>query len=92
MLLELENAVLSYGKIEALHGISLEVAEGEVVALIGANGAGKTSTMRALSGVRGLTRGQGHLRRRGRHQAARRPADAQGARACRPRVAASSPA
>ena len=58
MLLELEDAVLHYGKIEALHGISLEVAEGEIVALIGANGAGKTSTMRALSGVRGLVSGR----------------------------------
>lgn len=58
MLLELEDAVLNYGKIEALHGISLEVAEGEIVALIGANGAGKTSTMRALSGVRGLATGR----------------------------------
>ena len=58
MLLELEDAVLNYGKIEALHGISLEVAEGEVVSLIGANGAGKTSTMRALSGVRGLANGK----------------------------------
>ena len=50
MLLEMKDAVLSYGKIEALHGISLQVEEGEVVSLIGANGAGKTSTMRALSG------------------------------------------
>ena len=58
MLLELENAVLNYGKIQALHGISVEVAEGEVVSLIGANGAGKTSTMRALSGVRGLASGK----------------------------------
>jgi branched-chain amino acid transport system ATP-binding protein len=58
MLLKLEDVVLNYGKIEALHGISLEVAEGEVVALIGANGAGKTSTMRAISGVRGLTSGK----------------------------------
>ena len=57
MLLELKDAVLNYGKIEALHGISVEVAEGEVVSLIGANGAGKTSTMRALSGVRGLASG-----------------------------------
>ncbi|WP_457206422.1 ABC transporter ATP-binding protein, partial [Nocardioides sp. P5_C9_2] len=57
MLLKLEDVVLNYGKIEALHGISLEVAEGEVVALIGANGAGKTSTMRAISGVRGLHSG-----------------------------------
>ena len=58
MLLKLEDVVLNYGKIEALHGISLEVKEGEVVALIGANGAGKTSTMRAISGVRGLTSGR----------------------------------
>jgi branched-chain amino acid transport system ATP-binding protein len=57
MLLELKDAVLNYGKIQALHGISVEVAEGEVVSLIGANGAGKTSTMRALSGVRGLAAG-----------------------------------
>ena len=57
MLLQLDTAVLNYGKIQALHGISLEVAEGEIVALIGANGAGKTSTMRALSGVRGLASG-----------------------------------
>ena len=57
MLLKLEDVVLNYGKIEALHGISLDVAEGEVIALIGANGAGKTSTMRAISGVRGLTSG-----------------------------------
>ena len=57
MLLELNDAVLNYGKIQALHGISVEVAEGEVVSLIGANGAGKTSTMRALSGVRGLAAG-----------------------------------
>ena len=58
MLLELHDAVLNYGKIQALHGISVEVAEGEVVSLIGANGAGKTSTMRALSGVRGLASGR----------------------------------
>lgn len=57
MLLEMNDAVLSYGKIEALHGISLTVDAGEIVALIGANGAGKTSTMRALSGVRGLSAG-----------------------------------
>ena len=56
-LLELKDVVLTYGKIEALHGISVTVDEGEVVALIGANGAGKTSTMRAVSGVRGLHAG-----------------------------------
>ena len=58
MLLELEDVTLSYGKIEALHGISLTVNEGEVVALIGANGAGKTSTMRAISGLRGVSPGR----------------------------------
>ncbi len=58
MLLELKDATLAYGKIEALHGISMQVNEGEVVAMIGANGAGKTSTMRAVSGLRGLIKGQ----------------------------------
>ncbi|GEP32870.1 ABC transporter ATP-binding protein [Nocardioides szechwanensis] len=58
MLLQLEDVVLTYGKIEALHGLSIEVEEGEVVALIGANGAGKTSTMRAVSGVRGIHSGR----------------------------------
>ncbi|MBD3914625.1 ABC transporter ATP-binding protein [Nocardioides hwasunensis] len=57
MLLEMKDAVLNYGKIQALHGITVEVEAGEVVSLIGANGAGKTSTMRALSGVRGLAAG-----------------------------------
>jgi branched-chain amino acid transport system ATP-binding protein len=58
MLLRLEEADLRYGKIQALHGISIDVSQGEVVALIGANGAGKTSTMRAISGVRGLAAGK----------------------------------
>jgi branched-chain amino acid transport system ATP-binding protein len=57
MLLELDNIVVSYGKIQALHGISIGINEGEVVALIGANGAGKTTTMRAISGLRPLSSG-----------------------------------
>ncbi|WP_420827616.1 ABC transporter ATP-binding protein [Nocardioides lijunqiniae] len=57
-MLQLEDVVLAYGKIEALHGLTIEVDEGEVVALIGANGAGKTSTMRAVSGVRGIQSGR----------------------------------
>jgi branched-chain amino acid transport system ATP-binding protein len=57
MLLELENITLLYGRIQALHGISLEVAEGEIVALIGANGAGKSTTMRAISGLRPVAGG-----------------------------------
>jgi branched-chain amino acid transport system ATP-binding protein len=57
MLLEIENITLLYGRIQALHGISLEVAEGEIVALIGANGAGKSTTMRAISGLRPIATG-----------------------------------
>ncbi|SDT62808.1 ABC transporter ATP-binding protein [Actinoplanes derwentensis] len=57
MLLEIKDLTLEYGRIEALHGISLEVEEGEIVALIGANGAGKTTTMRAISGLRPVAKG-----------------------------------
>jgi branched-chain amino acid transport system ATP-binding protein len=57
MLLELENVTLLYGRIQALHGISLIVNEGEIVALIGANGAGKSTTMRAISGLRPVAQG-----------------------------------
>ena len=57
MLLEIENITLLYGRIQALHGISLQVDEGEIVALIGANGAGKSTTMRAISGLRPIASG-----------------------------------
>src|SRR3954447_2256863 len=57
MLLELQDVTLLYGRIQALHGISLTVGEGEIVALIGANGAGKSTTMRAISGLRPLSHG-----------------------------------
>jgi branched-chain amino acid transport system ATP-binding protein len=57
MLLELENVTLLYGHIQALHGISLTVGQGEIVALIGANGAGKSTTMRAISGLRPIAQG-----------------------------------
>jgi branched-chain amino acid transport system ATP-binding protein len=50
-LLEVENLVVRYGRITALAGISLHVDEGEIVALIGANGAGKSTTLRAISGL-----------------------------------------
>lgn len=49
MLLQVENLEVSYGGIKALHGISFHVDEGEIVTIIGANGAGKTSTLRAIS-------------------------------------------
>jgi branched-chain amino acid transport system ATP-binding protein len=57
MLLEIDNITLVYGRIQALHGISVEVNEGEIVALVGANGAGKTTTMRAVSGLRPIASG-----------------------------------
>jgi branched-chain amino acid transport system ATP-binding protein len=50
-LLELKDIHTFYGAIEALRGISLEVNEGEVVTLIGSNGAGKSTTLRSISGL-----------------------------------------
>ena len=50
-LLELEGVDARYGGVQALHGVSLAVADGESVAILGANGAGKTSTLRAISGT-----------------------------------------
>ncbi len=49
MLLTIENLRVSYGNIKALHGISFQVDEGEIVCIIGANGAGKSTTLRAIS-------------------------------------------
>jgi len=49
--LELKNVNLFYGRIHALKDVSITVNEGELVALLGANGAGKTSTLRAISGM-----------------------------------------
>ncbi|SFB72699.1 ABC transporter ATP-binding protein [Collimonas sp. OK412] len=50
-MLTISNLHAAYGKVEVLHGISLEVPKGKVVTLIGSNGAGKTTTMRAISGM-----------------------------------------
>ena len=50
-LLEVEEIVTAYGSIEALKGISFHVEEGEVVTLIGSNGAGKSTTLRSISGL-----------------------------------------
>ncbi|WPB78436.1 ABC transporter ATP-binding protein [Archangium violaceum] len=50
-LLAVDGVKVSYGAIQALKGVTLKVGKGEVVALIGANGAGKTSTLRAVSGM-----------------------------------------
>jgi branched-chain amino acid transport system ATP-binding protein len=51
LVLEVEGIDAFYGTIQALRGVSLDVREGEVVTLIGANGAGKSSTLRAINGV-----------------------------------------
>jgi branched-chain amino acid transport system ATP-binding protein len=57
-LLKLENLVSNYGSIKALKGISFEVNEGEIVTLIGANGAGKSTTMNTISGLKSLNGGK----------------------------------
>lgn len=57
-LLEIKDLYVSYGAIRALHGISFHVEEGEVVTLIGANGAGKSTTLQTISGILRPDRGQ----------------------------------
>jgi branched-chain amino acid transport system ATP-binding protein len=62
-LLEVADLHAGYGPVEVLHGLSFDVAEGEVVVILGANGAGKTTTMRSISGMiprRGTVRFAGH--------------------------------
>jgi len=60
-LLELENVHSYYGHIHALKGISLKVEEGEIVTLIGANGAGKSTTLRTISGLIHAREGSVHM-------------------------------
>lgn len=50
-MLTIENLRVNYGNIRALHGIDLTIEEGEIVTIIGANGAGKSTTLRAISGL-----------------------------------------
>lgn len=57
-MLKVENINISYGAIHAIHDLSLEVNNGEIVTLIGANGAGKTSTLRAISGLNLIKSGE----------------------------------
>ncbi len=71
-MLTINGLALAYGAFEALRGISLEIRAGEIVALLGANGAGKTSTFRALSGLqKGVV---GSVRFDGTELVGRRPA------------------
>ena len=71
MLLELKNVKTYYGNIRALKGISIEVNEGEIVCLIGGNGAGKSTTLMTISGV--LTPEEGDVIYQGQSIVALRP-------------------
>jgi len=57
-MLNLKNIVVHYGGVEALKGISIDVEKGSIIALIGANGAGKSTCLRAISGLVPLTSGE----------------------------------
>ena len=57
-MLEVRDLQVSYGKVRAVQGVTLDVEEGEIVALIGANGAGKSSTMHAVCGIERPAGGQ----------------------------------
>jgi branched-chain amino acid transport system ATP-binding protein len=57
-MLELENVSAGYGSITALHGVSLRVEKGTIVTIVGANGAGKSTTLRAISGLVGVRSGR----------------------------------
>ena len=57
-LLELDDVEVSYGSVRATHGISLAVEEGETLALVGSNGAGKSSTLKAIMGMAPVSRGR----------------------------------
>lgn len=58
MLLELKNVSSGYGAIEALKGINIQIQKGEIVTLIGANGAGKSTTLRNITGLVPVTTGE----------------------------------
>jgi len=61
-ILEIKDLQVAYGKVQALHGVSLSVEAGEVVALLGTNGAGKSTTLRAISGLLAPSAGTIHFK------------------------------
>jgi len=70
-MLSIEGLKVAYGHVEALRGIDLEVRHGEITAIIGSNGAGKTSTLMAISGLAPITAGE--IRFEGQSISRRRP-------------------
>jgi branched-chain amino acid transport system ATP-binding protein len=61
MLLEMQNISVNYGKVSAIRDISMNVPEGSIVTIIGANGAGKSTTLRAMSGLSPISSGEIHF-------------------------------
>jgi branched-chain amino acid transport system ATP-binding protein len=72
-MLSIEGLKVAYGHVEALRGIDLEARQGEITAIIGSNGAGKTSTLMAISGLAPISAGD--IRFEGQSIARRRPHD-----------------
>ncbi|WP_191575436.1 ABC transporter ATP-binding protein [Achromobacter insolitus] len=56
-MLEAHSIAVRYGQLEAVHDVSLQVGDGEIVALVGSNGAGKSTTLKAMMGLKTLARG-----------------------------------
>ena len=90
--LEVDDIKTYYGNIQALKGISLEVNEGECVTLIGSNGAGKSTTLRSISGLTPPRDGLDPARRRRRSSTCRRRRSSGSASASRRRAASASSA
>ena len=89
-ILELEDVHTYYGSIHALKGISLTVNEGEIVTLIGANGAGKSTTLRSINGLNHPRQGQDHVPRAATSRTPRRTGSSRTGSRSRRRAAGSS--
>ena len=87
-MLAVEELVTEYGAVRAVDGVSLEVPEGSVTAVLGANGAGKTSLLRTITGLVPGQRRPGHVRRERHHAAAGRGRSSAAASPTCPRAAA----